>query len=316
MLKNIFLSMICIFTLLCQAAMPKPSFGTIERLSNFPSQFVPARHIDIWFPQGYSNKTKYAVLYMHDGQMLFDGRTTWNQQEWRIDEVGQALINQGKVQPFIVVGIHNGEANRHAEYFPERPFHSLSAAQQQLQYQQMRSEQVKLFSKPVYSDRYLKFLVSEVKPYIDSHFSVYTDQAHTFVMGSSMGGLISMYAMTEYPDIFGGAACLSTHWPGSFMTADNPVPAKFFAYLTQHLPAPAKHKFYFDHGDQTLDAWYPPLQKQVDTIMQQKNYGPDLWQTKFFPGAEHSEQAWAQRLDVPLRFLLAKQPNHPAKAKQ
>ncbi len=306
MLKIILLPLCLLLGISCEAALPKASFGTIERLSNFQSQFVPARHIDIWFPQGYNKKTKYAVLYMHDGQMLFDATTTWNKQEWRVDEVGQTLINQGKVQPFIVVGVHNGDANRHAEYFPERPFHSLTADQQQLQYQQMRSEHIKLFSKPVYSDRYLKFLVSELKPYIDSHFSVYTDRAHTFVMGSSMGGLISMYALNEYPEVFGGAACLSTHWPGGFMTDDNPVPAKFFAYLAQHLPEPAAHKFYFDYGDQTLDARYPPLQKQVDAIMQQKSYPADLWQSRFFAGADHSEKAWASRLDIPLTFLLAK----------
>ncbi len=306
MLKNIFISVCLLFGFSCAAALPKPNFGTIERISNFQSQFVPARHIDIWFPQGYNKKTKYAVVYMHDGQMLYDAKTTWNKQEWRVDEVGQRLINQGKVLPFIVVGIHNGDANRHAEYFPEQPFHALSSAQQQVQYQQMRSENVKLFSQPIYSDRYLKFLVTELKPYIDSHFSVNTDRAHTFIMGSSMGGLISMYAINEYPEVFGGAACLSTHWPGGFMSKDNPIPAKFFAYLQQHLPEPAAHKFYFDYGDQTLDAWYPPLQKQVDAIMQQKGYTETLWQSRFFPGADHSEQAWAERLDIPLLFLLAK----------
>lgn len=306
MLKKIFLTLGLLLSLSSQADSPKASFGTIERLHNFSSTLVPSRHVDIWLPQGYNTKTQYAVLYMHDGQMLFDATTTWNKQEWRVDEVAQALMDQGKVQPFIVVGIHNGDANRHAEYFPQQPFDKLTPAQQQLQYQQMRSEKVKLFSQPVYSDRYLKFLVSELKPYIDSHFSVYSDPAHTFIMGSSMGGLISMYAMTQYPQVFGGAACLSTHWPGSFMTKDNPVPAQFFSYLQQHLPKPALNKFYFDYGDQTLDAWYPPLQKQVDAIMQQQNYPAALWQTRFFQGAEHSENAWAKRLDIPLTFLLAK----------
>ncbi len=304
MLKKICGLIAVFWALQSHASLPQPSVGQLQRLENFPSQFVPARHIDIWLPKGYDSSKKYAVLYMHDGQMLFDATTTWNKQEWRVDEVSQQLIDAGQVKPFIVVGIHNGDSNRHAEYFPQKPFMQLSPSQQQQQYQQMRSETVKLFSKAVYSDAYLKFIVSELKPYIDQHFPVDAKRESTFIMGSSMGGLISMYALNEYPEVFGGAACLSTHWPGSFQTKDNPIPAQFFSYLQAKLPAAGLHKIYFDYGDQTLDAWYPPLQQQVDAIMRQKNYPASLWQTRFFKGEDHSEQAWAKRLDIPLTFLM------------
>lgn len=289
-------------------ALPQVSQGSLQRLENFPSKLVPPRHIDIWLPAGFSPATKYAVLYMHDGQMLFDGNSTWNKQEWRVDETAQALINSGKVRPFIVVGVHNADQNRHAEYFPQRPFQSLPAATQQKLYQADRQPGQKLFQRKVYSDAYLKFLVTELKPYIDSHFPVLTDSANTFVMGSSMGGLISMYAISEYPQVFGGAACLSTHWPGIFPDKENPVPAAFLSYMQNHLPKTSQHQVYFDHGDQTLDAHYPPLQRQVDQLMQQLHYPPALWQSRFFPGADHSEQAWAKRLDIPLQFLLTPKP--------
>lgn len=287
------------------AQLPQVSAGSIERLTSFPSAFVPPRNIDIWLPAGYDKQQRYAVLYMHDGQMLFDATTSWNKQEWQIDEVASRLIKAGKTQPFIVVGIDNAGANRHSEYFPQQPFENLSQAQQTALYQLQRTKNQALFSQQVYSDHYLKFLVTELKPYIDSHYSVYTDAAHTFVMGSSMGGLISLYAISEYPHIFGGAACLSTHWPGTFEQQNNPIPPAFFNYMQQKLPDPSTHKLYFDHGTATLDAWYPPLQAQVDKITKAKGYTSQNWQSLTFEGAEHSEHAWAARLDIPLIFLLA-----------
>lgn len=290
------------------AALPQVSQGSLQRLENFPSKLVPPRHIDIWLPAGFNPAQNYAVLYMHDGQMLYDANSTWNKQEWRVDETAQALISGGKVRPFIVVGVHNADLNRHAEYFPQQPFLSLPAATQQNLYQLEPQPGQKLFQREVYSDAYLKFLVTELKPYIDSHFPVLTDRANAFILGSSMGGLISLYAISEYPQVFGGAACLSTHWPGIFPDKDNPVPAAFFRYMQHHLPKAGQHKLYFDYGDQTLDALYPPLQRQADQIMQQLKYPPALWQSRFFPGEDHSEQAWAKRLDIPLQFLLTPKP--------
>ncbi|QKG98471.1 esterase [Shewanella oneidensis MR-1] len=287
------------------AQLPQVSAGSIERLTSFPSAFVPPRNIDIWLPAGYDKQQRYAVLYMHDGQMLFDATTSWNKQEWQIDEVASRLIKAGKTQPFIVVGIDNAGENRHSEYFPQQPFENLSQAQQTALYQLQRTKNQALFSQQVYSDRYLKFLVTELKPYIDSHYSVYTDAAHTFVMGSSMGGLISLYAISEYPHIFGGAACLSTHWPGTFEQQNNPIPPAFFNYMQQKLPDPSTHKLYFDHGTATLDAWYPQLQAKADKIIEAKGYTSQNWQSLIFEGAEHSEHAWAARLDIPLIFLLA-----------
>jgi enterochelin esterase-like enzyme len=119
-----------------------------------------------------------------------------------------------------------------------------------------------------------------------------------------MGGLISIYAICEYPNVFGGAACISTHWPGIFTSDNNPFPAAFTNYLQKHLPKPNTHKLYFDYGDQTLDAMYPPLQKNVDEVLKAKGFSAKNWITKYFPGADHSEKSWNKRLDIPLVFLL------------
>ena len=158
----------------------------------------------------------------------------------------------------------------------------------------------------VRSDDYLKYLVKEVKPFIDKTYSTKTDAANTFIMGSSMGGLISMYAICEYPEIFGGAACLSSHWLGTFTPENNPAPASFLAYLRENLPDPKDHRIYFDCGDQTLDQFYPETQKRVDQLIMDKGYDGSNWMTGYFPGEDHSENAWKKRLHIPLEFLFAK----------
>lgn len=288
------------------AATPVPtaSIGSIQRLAAFPSSKVPPRDVDVWLPPGYSEKTKYAVLYMQDGQMLFDAGITWNKQEWRADETAARLIAEGKVRPFIIVGIHNGGKRRHVEYFPQKPFEALPENFRSQLLSMNRNPQQVLFNGSVDSDAYLKFVAEELKPYIDSHFSVDTSPEHTAVMGSSMGGLISMYAISEYPQMFGAAACLSTHWPGIFTVDNNPIPQAFFDYMQKALPDPATHRIYFDHGTATLDALYPPLQVRADAVMRQRGFTDAHWQTQVFPGAEHSEKAWSERLDIPLQFLF------------
>ncbi len=284
--------------------LPRVSSGHIERLANFRSRYIAPRHVDIWLPASYDGKTPHAVLYMHDGQMLFDATTTWNHQEWRADETASALIAEHRMRPFIIVGIWNGGDARHVEYFPQKPFESLTPEQQAAQYALRRDAERPLFIGKIDSDDYLKFLVTELKPFIDRHYTVATDRDNTFIMGSSMGGLISLYALSEYPNVFGGAACLSTHWPGSFAPDNNPLPAAFFAYLETHLPRADKHRLYFDRGTETLDSTYAELQARADALIAAKGYGAKDSMSLTFPGDEHSEKAWAGRLALPLRFLL------------
>lgn len=100
------------------ATLQNPSVGTVERLSDFPSKLVHARPVDVWLPPGYSPAKRYSVLYMHDGQMLFDATTTWNKKAWKVDAVASRLMAQGSVKEFIVVGPWNNGRFRHAEYFP------------------------------------------------------------------------------------------------------------------------------------------------------------------------------------------------------
>jgi predicted alpha/beta superfamily hydrolase len=304
MKKHTALLIFILLVTLSHAQEMKVSSGKVEHFENFKSQFVDARNIDVWLPDGYSDKEKYSVLYMHDGNMLFDSEITWNKQSWEVDEVAGKLINENKTKKFIVVGIWNNGQKRHVEYFPKKPYDNLTQIQKDtITAKLQKSGRSSDNFKPL-SDLYLKFLVTELKPFIDKTFSTQVNRENTFIAGSSMGGLISIYAICEYPKVFGGAACISTHWPGIFSVENNPIPNTFLKYLKSSLPNPKTHKIYFDYGDQTLDSLYLPLQQKVDIVMTKKGFTSINWNTKFFHGKDHSEKAWSERLHVPLMFLL------------
>jgi predicted alpha/beta superfamily hydrolase len=279
----------------------KLASGKLMRIADFPSDYIKPRNVDVWLPENYSTTKKYSVLYMHDGQNLFDATTTWNKQEWQVDEVASKLIAAGKVQDFIVVAPYNIPAIRWQDYFPQKAFDYLNAETQESLRAKARENN---FSLAFNADNYLKFLTEELKPYIDKTYATKTDRKHTFVAGSSMGGLISMYAMCEYPEIFSAAACISTHWVGMMPMENNPIPDTFFAYMSDNLPSPKTHKFYFDYGNKTLDQYYPQYAETVDVIFKKKGYTDENYKNLFFEGTDHSENSWQKRLDIPLLFLL------------
>ncbi len=300
MIRFTFISLILLLTAVAEAQLPEVSAGQFKRHVDFQSNFVDSRNIDIWLPEGYSSEKKYAVLYMHDGQMLFDASTTWNKQEWGVDEVMTELISNDRIKDCIVVGIWNNDQYRHAEYFPQRAWDNLSEeAKKDLASKETYTDKTLQNEGGPLADRYLKFIVQELKPFIDKEYSTYPCKANTFIIGSSMGGLISCYAISEYPGVFGGAACLSTHWPA--------VNGEALNYFKNHLPNSLSHLIYFDYGTETLDALYEPYQLKVDQMMLDAGYVKGInFQSLKFEGADHSEKAWNSRLHIPLEFLLKK----------
>ncbi|WP_411893360.1 alpha/beta hydrolase [Winogradskyella sp. A2] len=277
------------------------SSGKLLRLEALPSNFIRSRPVDVWLPENYTTKNRYSVLYMHDGQMLFDGPSTWNKQEWEVDEWATKLMLEEKTENFIVVAIHNIAEIRWEDLFPQKCFEFIPEDKRAQLKSISGSKEFKLNG-----DNYLKFIVKELKPIIDSTFSVSKDRDNTFIMGSSMGGLMSMYAISEYPEIFAGGACLSTHWVGALPVNNNPFPQGIFNYMQQNFPLAGKHKIYFDYGNKTLDAHYPQYAPEVDRILKLKGYTVDDSRNLFFEGTNHSENSWNQRLDIPLTFLLGK----------
>jgi enterochelin esterase-like enzyme len=281
------------------------SAGTVVDLGVLKSKYADPRRVVVWLPPGYSARgPKYAVLYMHDGQNLFDKATAGYGMEWEIDEHLSRLIADKKVRPTIVVGIWN-TPKRLQEYVPSKAFNGLPS--------EYRDKVRALYGGDPLSDGYLKFIVHELRPLIDKRFNVKTDRANTAIMGSSMGSLISLYAIDEYPQIFGAAGMMSTHWP-LFIAPDGKsvadaefevVSSAFERYLAAALPDPRTHKLYFDHGSETLDAIYKRYQDRVDAVVAKRGYRQGVnWLTRSFPGQKHNEISWASRVDIPLKFLL------------
>ena len=283
--------------------MPVVPAGKVERLGPMPSRYVEPRLVDVWLPEGYSPEKRYAVLYVHDGQALFDGATSMSKQGWRIDTAMTTLLKKGRIRDTLVVGIWNTNDARHAEYFPQKVVPLIAEPQR------TTFVQFALQGQPR-ADNYLKFLVEELKPLIDAGYATRSDAANTFIMGSSMGGIISLYAISEYPRIFGAVACMSTHWIGSF-EANTAIPLATLRYLQDHMPDAGTHRIYMDRGSTGLDAMYSVHQSLANVLLHEKGYTDTNFQTLVFEGAGHSETDWSQRLDKPLSFLLNVSP--PAK---
>jgi predicted alpha/beta superfamily hydrolase len=270
--------------------------GTVLRYPSMSSQHVAARNVDIWLPPGYDRESgkRYPVLYMHDGQNLFDPATSYGGVDWGIDETMTTMVAAGEVREAIVVGVWN-TSKRREEYMPQRAVQGV--AQGAIDFNVPGSTAAR--QQDIISDRYLAFLVDELKPFIDANYRTLPDRADTLIMGSSMGGLVSQYAISKYPDVYGGAGCVSTHWPaGDGIALDD---------FAAHLPDPATHKYYFDYGTATLDETYEPYQRRADEILRKAGYVEGRnWITRKFDGAEHSEKAWRLRVGEPLAFLIGR----------
>jgi enterochelin esterase-like enzyme len=310
MIKRLLFALLALVTSPARAGDPQGlvhvSSGTIVDLGILKSKYADPRRVVVWLPPGYSSRgPKSAVLYMHDGQNLFDKATAGYGMEWEIDEHLSQLIADKKVRPTIVVGIWS-TPKRLQEYVPSKAFNGLPG--------EYRDKVRALYGGEPLSDGYLKFIVRELQPTIDMRFNVSRDRDNTLIMGSSMGALISLYAIDEYPQIFGAAGMMSTHWP-LFLKPDGQsvseeeyevVSAAFERYLAPALPDPRKHKLYFDHGSETLDAIYARYQDRVDAVVAARGYNRGVnWLTKSFPGQKHNEISWASRVNIPLQFLLA-----------
>lgn len=286
------------------ARAAEPANGRLVRLSDLPTAHVKPRNVTVWLPPGYdATDDRYPVLYMHDGQNLFEAATA-NFGEWGVDEHLERLIAGGQVRAPIVVGVWNTDL-RLREYIPADLLTALP--------DDMRGEVQAIYGGPALSDGYVRFLTEELKPLVDDRFRTLTGPADTMISGSSMGGLISMYAVMKRPDVFSAAACLSTHWPlkieglqaGPQLDAwRERLVAAWTGVIERGLPAPNAYRFYFDRGDETLDGFYAEFQTEVDAAFRRKGYGPDRFTSLVFPGAQHNEASWNSRLDVPLTFLL------------
>jgi enterochelin esterase-like enzyme len=266
--------------------------------------------VRVWLPPGYDTSTeRYRVLYMNDGQALFEPSDAPDRNAWDVDRTLACLVAQSDVLPTLVVAIDNGEIDRAREFTPQAAIAALGEPLRRIIPRAGTGGATDSLSDP-----YVAVLVNRIKPRVDREFRTRPGRDDTVIMGSSTGGLMALYALCQQPQIFGAAACLSTHWP----VTSNPqllspvvdarvavIAEAMRVWLRDRLPRPGNHRFYFDHGTEGLDALYQSHQVKVDALMRSLGYRHHVdWTTRRFAGAAHNEQAWRERLDVPLRFVL------------
>ena len=277
----------------------------VIRYEAMPSRFTGARNVSVWLPPDYqTSKRRYRVLYMHDGQNIFAGSHAFGGESWRVDAAMEARAAEDPDHAAIVVGVWNTKM-RAQDYTPTGIEKAMDS--------ELRTRAIEENGGASGADGYLRFLVEELKPMIDRDYRTKSDPASTFIMGSSMGGLISAYAICEYPHVFAGAGCLSTHWPivcrGQVYkthTCDTQAMIKAITtYLDQKLPRPGTHHIWMDHGTQNLDSIYAPYQQAVDQMFTAKGWRQGVdFESRIYDGADHNEASWRARLKEPLAFLL------------
>jgi predicted alpha/beta superfamily hydrolase len=258
--------------------------GTLKVLPNFASpQLGNKRAILVYLPNSYATSDKrYPVVYMHDGQNLFDARTSFA-GEWQVDETMQRLESEGIEA--IVVGIPNMERARLDEYSPFRDARHGGGK----------------------GERYLDFIADTLKPRIDTDFRTLPDRDHTGIMGSSMGALISLYGYFYRRDTFGFAGAMSP----AFWFASGAI----FPYLLRQSYHPGK--IYLDAGTAEVSRRFSRIlprhmsqpvvsdaRRAADILIRLGYSLPGEVRYVQDEGAAHNETAWARRLPDALRFLL------------
>lgn len=227
------------------------------------------RTIQIWLPEGYSEKGKpCSVIYMHDSQNLFEPATAFAGADWKVDETISEMLAKKEIRPCIVVGIPNS---------PDR------------------MKELNLFTSQ--GKAYAEFVVKEVKPFVESRFNVSSHRHDNAIMGSSMGGLMSLQMLLAYSDVFALAGCLSS--------AFQQTAGKIFTQIRKAAKMPLDSRIYLDTGE-----FEPPIAEsffEMVELLKAKGYEEDKNLLGFFDAeATHSEAAWARRLHIPLKFLLGK----------
>jgi predicted alpha/beta superfamily hydrolase len=260
--------------------------GLIERHPAFPSRHVAPRDIQVWLPPGYeaSPAKRYPVLYLHDGENVFDAAVAPG--EWGFDETAQRLMAAGEVAPALIVAVNNGRS-RIDDYTPvpmrrEGRLQGGGAA------------------------AYARFLVDELKPFIDARYRTRPEAAHTAVGGSSLGGLVSMWLLLREGGSFGAALVVSPSvwWGGEQILRE----------LAATPLGSARPRVWLDIGLLEGEPVVAGARRLRDALLQRgwrtavpgSPLRPSLAYTEA-PEAGHEEAAWAARVEGMLRFLFPPQ---------
>jgi predicted alpha/beta superfamily hydrolase len=258
------------------AERPHSLTGDIRTHANVHSRFLENdRTVLIYLPPAYEPATadRYPVLYLHDGQNVFDQATSFG-DEWRVDETAQELITAGRIEPIIVVGVYNTGDRRIDEYTPTpAPEGDIGG----------------------HADDYGRMLVEELKPFVDETYKTLPDAANTAMGGSSLGGLLTMHLGLRYPNVFGKLAVLSPSvwWDDRVILRD-----------VEAIPEKRGQRIWLDAGAREGERVIADSRRLRDALVAKGwTLGEDL---AYFeaPDGEHNERSWAARVGPVLEFLF------------
>lgn len=255
--------------------------GNIKKHLKFRSKILENRRdVLVYLPPGYRrfSRRRYPVLYMHDGQNVFDAATSFAGVEWGVDETAQRLISKGLIEPLIIVAVSNMGEDRIHEYAPTRGVYEHTAERKK------RSRGL--------ARQYGDFLITELKPYIDKKYRTKREAEFTGLGGSSLGGLVTLAIGILYPQAFTRLIVMSPSvWWDDF---------SIFRLVDSILDKPSL-KIWLDTG--TNEPGWEQTRELCDLLV--KKGWQALADLHYLEakGADHSEGAWAARVDTALRFL-------------
>lgn len=245
--------------------------GKLITLKSFKaSPLKGTKTVWVWLPPSYDTQPKksYPVLYMHDGQNVFDPSTSGFGNEWSVDEVMTSLIKKKKVREAIVVASSSSPNNRNGEYTYDRD-----------------------------GKTYAEFIIKNLKKYVDRNYRTLKKRSDTFIMGSSMGGLISFTTLWKHSEIFSRAAAVSLP---PFAHNDT-----LFKWLKKQPLPKLPTKLYVDHGTYGQDKRYLEHVLRFLNVLDKKGYNKKNINYHVAPYANHTELDWARRVEKPLLYLLS-----------
>lgn len=249
-------------------ATAQPNVHILEDVLKIPG-LNRDRTLRVYLPPSYEDSQKhYPVMYMHDAQNLFDDATSFV-GEWGVDEHLNALAKEGL--ELIVVGIDNGQGNRNTEL---SPWYNENIGQPE-------------------GEAYTRFVVEVVKPYIDKNYRTKAGRKHTAIMGSSLGGLISHYAIYAYPNVFSKAGIFSpSYW----------VSEKVFSF-TKENPVPKNARLYLIVGQKEGPGMYENTEKMYAFIKEKGHPAANIYE-ETFPQGEHNEAFWSSEFSKAVKWLF------------
>ena len=259
---------------------------------------LDARTVEVWAPDD-DVSTARPLLLAHDGQNVFLPGRSFGGVAWDLADA-LASLRDDVTLPYVIAPWNREDFGRASDYAPQSVIERSPTVQRGLRDYFSWTTALAGGAMPKWQgDEYVRWCADRLIPWVVAELGWNVDAARVAVMGSSMGGLASAYALARRPDVYSTALCLSTHWtPGGHEGT---------RLLVEMLPtASAGARVWFDHGTENLDATYGQFQVTADEVMRELGYAPGRqWQTRVYHGADHNEASWAQRLPEILRWWLA-----------